>query len=135
MKRIRKAAPQSVRRVYRFSLFVSGATSKSVRAITNIKAICDKHLSGKYQIEVVDIYQQPERLSKDQVVAHYAEVSGRQVDDIDYYVILAKWKLAIVLERGFQRAGDDEKLRAFGPVVVDLMRSAAELADTTDYGR
>jgi len=69
MKRIRKAAPQSVRRVYRFSLFVSGATSKSVRAITNIKAICDKHLSGKYQIEVVDIYQQPERLSKDQVVA------------------------------------------------------------------
>ena len=42
---------------------------------------------------------------------HYAEVSGRQVDDIDYYVILAKWKLAVVLEQGFQRAGDDEKLR------------------------
>ena len=40
-----------------------------------------------------------------QVLAHYAEVSGRQVDDIDYYVVLAKWKLAIVLEQGFQRAG------------------------------
>src|SRR5207302_9899972 len=73
--------------------------------------------------------------TRDQVVAHYAEVSGRQVDDIDYYVLLAKWKLAIVLERGFQRAGDDEKLQAFGPVVIDLMRSAADLADTTDYGR
>jgi circadian clock protein KaiB len=69
MKSNRKATPRPVRRVYRFSLFVSGATSKSVRAITNIKAICDKHLAGKYRIEVVDIYQQPERLSKDQVVA------------------------------------------------------------------
>jgi circadian clock protein KaiB len=57
------------RRAYRFSLFVSGATSKSARAIANIKAICDKHLPGQYQIEVVDIYQQPERLSRDQVVA------------------------------------------------------------------
>ena len=48
-------------------------------------------------------------------LAHYAEVSGRQVDDIDYYLVLAKWKLAVVLEQGFQRAGDDEKLQAFGP--------------------
>jgi aminoglycoside phosphotransferase (APT) family kinase protein len=71
--------------------------------------------------------------SREQVLAHYAEVSGRQVDDIDYYVILAKWKLAIVLERGFARAGDDEKLQAFGPIVVDLMKGAAELAETTDY--
>lgn len=73
--------------------------------------------------------------TRDEVIAHYAEVSGRQVDDIDYYVILAKWKLAIVLERGYQRAGDDEKLLAFGPIVVELMKSAAELAETTDYGR
>jgi hypothetical protein len=40
-----------------------------------------------------------------------------------------------VLERGFQRAGDDEKLLSFGPIVVDLMREAAELAETTGYGR
>jgi aminoglycoside phosphotransferase (APT) family kinase protein len=71
--------------------------------------------------------------SRDQVVSHYAEVSGRQVDDLDYYLVLAKWKLAIVLEQGFQRAGDDEKLLAFGPVVTDLMASAAELAESTDY--
>ena len=73
--------------------------------------------------------------SRSQVLDHYAEVSGRQVDDIDYYVVLAKWKLGIVLERGFQRAGDDEKLQAFGPIIVDLMRSAAQLAETTSYGR
>ena len=60
--------------------------------------------------------------SRDEVLAHYAEVSGRQVDDIDYYVVLAKWKLAVVLEQGFQRAGDDAKLQAFGPVVLDLMQ-------------
>ena len=49
----------------------------------------------------VDMYGMP---SRDEVLAHYAEVSGRQVDDIDYYIVLAKWKLAVVLEQGFQRA-------------------------------
>lgn len=73
--------------------------------------------------------------ARDEILAHYAEVSGRQVDDIDYYVILAKWKLAVVLEQGFQRAGDDEKLQAFGQIVLDLMQGAADLAETTDYGR
>lgn len=71
--------------------------------------------------------------SRDDVVAHYAEVSGRQVDDLDYYLVLARWKLAIVLEQGFQRAGDDEKLLAFGPVVTSLMASAADLAESSDY--
>jgi hypothetical protein len=61
-------------------------------------------------------------------------VSGRQVDDIDYYIVLARWKLGVVLEQGYQRAGDDEKLLAFGPVVLQLMRDAAELAETSDYG-
>jgi aminoglycoside phosphotransferase (APT) family kinase protein len=80
----------------------------------------------------VDLRGMPNR---SQVLAHYSEVSGRQVDDIDYYIILAKWKLAIVLEKGFARAADDEKLLSFGPVIVDLMKSAAELAETTDYER
>ena len=73
--------------------------------------------------------------SRDQVLDHYATVSGRQVDDIDYYVVLARWKLGVVLEQGYQRAGDDEKLLAFGPFVLRLMQEAAELAETTDYGR
>ena len=78
----------------------------------------------------VDMYGMP---SRDQMLARYAEVSGRQVDDIDYYVILAKWKLGVVLEQGYQRRGDDEKLHAFGPVVLDLMKGAAELAESSDY--
>jgi aminoglycoside phosphotransferase (APT) family kinase protein len=71
--------------------------------------------------------------SRDAVLDRYSEVSGRQVDDIDYYVVLARWKLAVVLEQGFQRAGDDEKLLAFGPVVLKLFENAAALAESTDY--
>jgi len=71
--------------------------------------------------------------SRDEVVAHYASVSGRQVDDLDYYIVLAKWKLAVVLEQGYQRRGDDEKLNAFGPIVLDLMQGAADLAESSDY--
>ncbi len=72
--------------------------------------------------------------SRSDVLQHYSEISGRQVDDIDYYVVLAKWKLAVVLEQGYQRAGDDTTLQSFGPVVLDLMAGAAEVAETTDYG-
>jgi aminoglycoside phosphotransferase (APT) family kinase protein len=71
--------------------------------------------------------------SRTEVIDHYSKVSGRQVDDLDYYLVLAKWKLAIVLEQGFQRAGDDEKLLAYGPIITELMRSAADLAESTDY--
>jgi aminoglycoside phosphotransferase (APT) family kinase protein len=67
------------------------------------------------------------------LIEYYARRSGRQVDDIDYYQILAKWKLAIVLEQGYQRAGDDPKLQSFGPLVLQLMVGAAELAATSDY--
>ena len=79
----------------------------------------------------VDMQHMP---SRSDVLARYSEVSGRQVDDIDYYVVLARWKLAIVLEQGYQRASDGAPmLQAFGPVVLDLMAGAAELAATSDY--
>ncbi len=81
-------------------------------------------------LDYVDMAGMP---SRTQILERYAEVSGRQVDDIDYYVILAKWKLAVVLEQGYQRRGADEKLQAFGPVVLGLMQEAADLAATTDY--
>jgi aminoglycoside phosphotransferase (APT) family kinase protein len=90
----------------------------------------DTEAPSAAQSSYVDMQHMP---SRDEVLAHYAEVSGRQVDDIDYYLVLAKWKLAIVLEQGFQRAGDDEKLLAFGPIVLDLMAGAADLAESTSY--
>ncbi|MFE7742284.1 phosphotransferase family protein [Nocardia sp. NPDC057455] len=90
----------------------------------------DTHDLEAASASYVDLRGMP---SRDRLAAHYAEVSGRQVDDMDYYLVLAKWKLAIVLEQGFQRAGDNPKLRAFGAIVPRLMRSAGELAETTDY--
>lgn len=88
----------------------------------------DTSLSGA---GYADMYAMP---SRDEIVEHYAKVSGRQVDDLDYYLILARWKLGVVLEQGYQRAGDDEKLQAFGPIVLSLMEGAAELAESSDYG-
>ena len=81
-------------------------------------------------IGYVDITGMPGR---SQLLEAYGRSSGRQLDDFDYYAILARWKLAIVLEQGFQRAGDDVKLQAFGDIVLELMAGAAELAATTDY--
>lgn len=71
---------------------------------------------------------------KTELVERWSQHAGRQVEDLDYYCILAKWKLAIVLEQGFQRApADDDKLQAFGAIVLSTMHEAAELAETTDY--
>jgi circadian clock protein KaiB len=43
-----------------FFLYVTGASPNSSRAIRNLKAICEMYLQGRYQIQVIDIYQQPE---------------------------------------------------------------------------
>jgi aminoglycoside phosphotransferase (APT) family kinase protein len=86
--------------------------------------------TGASEIGYVDITGMPGR---GELLDHYHRRSGRQVDDFDYYLVLARWKLAIVLEQGYQRAGDDPKLQAFGPIVTDLMRRAADLAESSDY--
>jgi circadian clock protein KaiB len=66
----RKAAgggPQS--ELYVLRLYVTGATARSLRAIANIKTVCEEHLKGRYHLEVVDIYRRPELLRKDHIVA------------------------------------------------------------------
>jgi aminoglycoside phosphotransferase (APT) family kinase protein len=82
------------------------------------------------EMSYVDMRGMP---SRTQVIEHYAKLSGRQVDDLDYYLVLAKWKLTIVLEQGFQQTGDNPKLLAYGPVITQLMRSAADLAESSGY--
>jgi circadian clock protein KaiB len=53
---------------YHLRLFVSGSSPKSLRAIENIRGMCDEELPGGCELEVVDIYQQPERLLRDQII-------------------------------------------------------------------
>ena len=50
-------------------LYVAGKTPKSMSAIENLKAICDEHLDGKYQIEIVDLLMHPQLAKGDQIIA------------------------------------------------------------------
>jgi circadian clock protein KaiB len=54
---------------YVLRLFVSGMTPTSIRAINNLEEICRKHLDGRYELEIIDIYQQPELSKQEQIVA------------------------------------------------------------------
>ena len=54
---------------YVLRLYVTGMTSRAQDAIRNIRKICDEELKGRYELEVVDVYQQPELARKEQVIA------------------------------------------------------------------
>jgi circadian clock protein KaiB len=50
-------------------LYVTGTTARSMRAIANIGRLCEQNLAGRYDLEVVDLYQQPELAAREQLVA------------------------------------------------------------------
>jgi len=54
---------------YVLRLFVTGMTRRSASAIASIKAICEKHLRGRYDLEIIDIYQDPASARDEQIVA------------------------------------------------------------------
>ncbi len=55
--------------MYVLRLYVSGATPRSIAAIKNIKGICEASLKGHYELQVIDIYQQPELAQRAHVIA------------------------------------------------------------------
>jgi circadian clock protein KaiB len=65
-KLLRRANP-SQRFVLR--LYVTGNTVRSSQAIANIRSLCEDYLGDRYDLEVVDIYQQPDELVRDQIIA------------------------------------------------------------------
>jgi circadian clock protein KaiB len=54
---------------YLLRLYVTGMTPRSTEAIERIKAICEEYLQGRYELEVIDIYQQPTLAKGDQIIA------------------------------------------------------------------
>lgn len=50
-------------------LYVTGGSTHSRRAIENTKRLCEEHLKGRYDLEVIDLYQQPELARDEQLVA------------------------------------------------------------------
>jgi circadian clock protein KaiB len=54
---------------YVLRLYVTGMTPRSIRALANVKEICEEHLKGRYHLQVIDIYQQPTLAKGDQIIA------------------------------------------------------------------
>ena len=54
---------------YVLRLFIAGHTQKSMRAVRNITQLCEQHLAGIYDLEIIDLYQQPELAIEHQLVA------------------------------------------------------------------
>ena len=55
--------------IYKLRLFVTGASPNSVRAITNLKRICDNYLKDNYELEIIDVYKQPKLAEETQLIA------------------------------------------------------------------
>lgn len=73
---------------YNLRLYVAGQTPKSVAAIANLKKLCEKHLAGRYTIEVIDLMREPALAQRDQIIAiptlirHLPEPLKRIIGDL-----------------------------------------------------
>jgi circadian clock protein KaiB len=54
---------------YLLRLYVAGGTAHSMRALENLKRICEEHLQGRYKLEVIDVYQRPDMARNEQIIA------------------------------------------------------------------
>lgn len=64
-----QAIAHSQSTLYVLRLYVTGMTPQSAQAIANIKKICEEHLYGHYELEVVDLYQNPQLVKGEQIIA------------------------------------------------------------------
>jgi circadian clock protein KaiB len=68
-EKFEKALQDQKHQKYVLKLFIAGNTSKSAAAIDSLRHICETELAGRYELEVVDIYQQPELVRGQQIIA------------------------------------------------------------------
>ena len=61
--------PDALGKVWNLRLYVAGQTPKSLEAFANLKNICEQHLQGSYEIEVIDLQENPHLARQDQVIA------------------------------------------------------------------
>jgi circadian clock protein KaiB len=67
--RLQRAKDEAKDEVYVLRLYVSGASPKSIRAIRNVKKMCEEHLAGRYELDVIDIFQKPTLAVGEQIIA------------------------------------------------------------------
>lgn len=65
----KRTPPLPARLVYSMKLYVTGATPRSTRAIANLRRLFEEHLAGRYELEVIDVYQQPALAQAGQIIA------------------------------------------------------------------
>jgi circadian clock protein KaiB len=69
-KAARKTKRKSpARKLYSLRLYVTGQTPRSAASIRNLRDVCDEYLEGKFELQVIDLYQHPELAREAQVVA------------------------------------------------------------------
>jgi circadian clock protein KaiB len=64
-----ESARQSPSEQWDLRLYVAGQTPRSLRALANLKKLCEEHLAGQYAIEVIDLVQNPQLAAGDQILA------------------------------------------------------------------
>lgn len=69
MKAQRGTTAAKAEDIWELRLYVAGQTTKSLQAFANLKKICEEHLSGRYEIEVVDLLKNPQLAKGDQILA------------------------------------------------------------------
>jgi len=62
-------SPPDSAKAYMLRLYIAGQTPKSVLALANLKEICETHLQGRYEIEVIDLLENPKLAQGDQILA------------------------------------------------------------------
>jgi circadian clock protein KaiB len=65
----RKRRGKQPRPRYLLRLYITGQTPRSLQSVENLSALCDKYLPGQFDLEVVDIYQQPAMAAAGQIIA------------------------------------------------------------------
>jgi circadian clock protein KaiB len=55
--------------LHQLRLYIAGSAPCSLRALQNLRRVCEAELAGRYELEVVDIYKEPKRATEDQIVA------------------------------------------------------------------
>jgi len=68
-KRFEPALAQQDEQQYVLKLYVTGHTPRSIQAIASIRSICEEHLQGRYELQVIDIYQHPLLAEGEQIIA------------------------------------------------------------------
>ena len=68
-KKLEKAAKAEDQGKYVLKLYITGSTPRSTKAIMNIRRICEEHLKGRYELNIIDIFQQPVLAKGEQIIA------------------------------------------------------------------